>query len=317
MLFRSHNFMKHLGWYKPRRTILKAKIEGLPDDHRLKPECLSTLSLVFGFIGNHMECKNLISQALNLWRGRGSDDEVAGTLLQLSDVNRVIGLYSEGIEQGREALGIYEQLGDTGGQANCLISLACLFESDEQLDAAEEAGLRAIDLLQEKGEQHRVCQSHRALGVIYESKGEIEKAIHHNELAIEIASPFNWHNQLFWVHYRLAQLFCNQGRSDAAQTHIEHAKSHTDNDAYCLGRATEGQAWIWYDQHRLEEARSEALRTVDIYEKLGAAKDLESCRTLLRYIEKELNTAVASDKSGLNREPLQRMLFPARINSPF
>jgi hypothetical protein len=35
------------------------------------------------------------------------------------------------------------------------------------------------------------------------------------------------------------------------------------------------QAWVWYNQHRLEEARSEALRAADIYEKLGAAKDVE------------------------------------------
>jgi hypothetical protein len=31
------------------------------------------------------------------------------------------------------------------------------------------------------------------------------------------------------------------------------------------------QAQIWYKQDRLEEARSEALRAIDIYQKLGAA----------------------------------------------
>jgi len=32
------------------------------------------------------------------------------------------------------------------------------------------------------------------------------------------------------------------------------------------------QAWVWYDQHRLKEAKSEALHVVDVYEKLGATK---------------------------------------------
>jgi tetratricopeptide (TPR) repeat protein len=159
-----------------------------------------------------------------------------------------------------------------------LINLAWLFESDNQLDAAEEAAFRAIDLLPAEGEQYQVCQSHRALGEIYGSKGEIKKAIRHYELALGIASTFNWHYDLFWVHYKLAGLFRNEGRFDDANDHIERAKSHTVNSAYNLGLATEEQAKIWYMQHRLEEARTEALRAADIYAKLGAAKDVERCQ---------------------------------------
>ena len=298
------NFTAHLHWHKPRPTILKPQIEGLPDDRRLKPECLFTLSRVFGSVGNYVERKRLLSQTLNIWRERGSDDRVAETLVELSDANRQIGLYKEGIEQGKEALEIYEQLGDTARQAQCLLRLAWLFKSDEQLDAAGEAASRAIALLPEKGEQHRVCGFHRVLGKIYQSKGEIEKAIHHFEVAIGIASPFNWHDVLFWSHYNLAWVFRIEGRFDDAQTHIGHAKSHAANSTYYLGRATEDQAWIWYNQDRLEEARSEVLRAVDIYEKLGAAKDLEDCRELLWDIEKGLNTVVASGRSSFKCELL-------------
>ena len=130
----------------------------------------------------------------------------------------------------------------------------------------------------------------------------MEKAIHHFEVAIGIASSFNWHDELFFAHYGLAGLFCNQGRFDDAQTHIEHAKSHTVDNTYYLGRATEKQATIWYKQHRFEEARSEVLRAADLYEKLGAAKDLEHCRKLLQKIEKKLNTPAASGRSGSNCE---------------
>jgi len=57
------------------------------------------------------------------------------------------------------------------------------------------------------------------------------------------------------------------------------------------------QAWVWYDQHRLEESKSEALRAADVYEKIGAAKNLENCKSLLQDIEKRLNTPVASGRS--------------------
>jgi len=181
-----------------------------------------------------------------------------------------------------------------------------LLREDGQFDTAEEAASRAIDLLPEKGEEYRVCKSHRILGDIYKLKDETEKAIHHFEVALGIASPFDWHGQLFRVHCGLASLFRDEGRFDDAHTHINRAKSHTVNSALNLGYAMEMQARIWYKQHRLEEARSEALRATDVYEKLGIADNAERCRMLLRDIERRLD----------NCELLYMMLFPARINSP-
>jgi hypothetical protein len=52
-----------------------------------------------------------------------------------------------------------------------------------------------------------------------------------------------------------------------------------------LGRAMELQAQFWYKEGKFEEARSEALRAVDVYEKIGAAKDVEDCKIILRKIE--------------------------------
>jgi len=54
--------------------------------------------------------------------------------------------------------------------------------------------------------------------------------------------------------------------------HVEHAKSHAVNghDAYLRARAMRLRAGFWHNQHRFEEAKSEALRAVDAFEKLGA-----------------------------------------------
>jgi tetratricopeptide (TPR) repeat protein len=268
--------------------ILKPKIEGLPDDHRSKPECLFHLSqLLFYSVGDRAGSKQLFLHALKLWRERGSEDWVARGLMVLSGINRLMGLPKEGIPQAKEALEIYKRFGNTGLQAVCLIRLGQLFQSDKQFDAAEEAAFRAINLLPEKGEQYRVCEAHRLLGNIYHSKGGIKKAVHHFELAIGIASSSNWHDQLFWTHYKLAGLFRNEGRLDDAQAHVEHAKSHAVDSAYNLGYATVEQAFIWYEQHRFEEARSEILRAVDIYAKLGAAEDVERCQEFAQRIQKD------------------------------
>ena len=283
------NFVQHLYWRKTRPTILQPKIEGLPDDHDSKPECLYSLSRLFYSIGNLAECKRLISHALKLYRERGGESQVAQALSHLSDTNRMMDLPEEGIRQAKEALEIYERLGYTMAQAQCSINLALLLHTDQQLDAAEEAASRAIDLLSEKGDHYRICGSHRVLGDIYQSKGETEKAIHHFEVALGIASSFGWHHHLFWIHYGLAWLFRNQARFDDANAHIERAKSYTIHRPYSSGIAMELQARIWCRQRRLEEAKTEALRAADVYEKLGAAENVEKCREFVQHIEKELN----------------------------
>jgi tetratricopeptide (TPR) repeat protein len=286
------DFMEHLYWHKKRLTILKSKIEGLPDDRGPKLRCLFHLSRLFDSVGNHVERKNLLIRALTLSRECGSSRWVAAALMNLSDANREIGLHGEGIQQAKEALGIHERLGDAAGQARCLKFLASSLQSNKQFDDAEKVVLRIIDLLPEEGEQFRVSECNYILGNIYRSKGEIEKATHHYELALGIASPFGWHNTLFWSHYGLAVLFLGEGRFDDAQAHTEHAMPHTVDSTLNLGRAMELQARIWYKQHRLEGAKSEVLRAVDVYKKLGAATAMEDCRRLLQEIEKELSTAV-------------------------
>ena len=282
--------MEHLYWHKKRLTILGPKIEGLPDGHSSKPQCLFNLGWLFKEVGNWVECKRLLTHALELWRGQGNDPKVAQVLRFLSDVNRLMSACKEGIEQAREAVEINKRLGDTAMQVDCLINLAFLLREDEQLDAAEEATLHAINLIGEQGNQFQLCESYRALGDVYESRGEAEKAIPHFKTALEIATAFGWHDILSWTHYSLARLFCDDGRFEDAQIHIEHAKSHAASGAYILGRATRMQALIWYRQHRLEEAGSEALRAINIYEQLGAVRDLGSCREFFRDIQGELDS---------------------------
>ena len=300
------DFMEHLYRHKPRLTILKPKIEGLPDDHRSKPECLFELSRLFYSIGNYVESKRLLTRALKLSRERGDDRWVARILQRLSYVNRAVGLREEGIPQAREALDIYGRLDDTVQQVNCLITLADSLLSDKQLDAAEEAASRAIDLLSETDHQFLLSQSHHTLGDIYQSKGETGKAIYHLEVALRIASSFGWDDLLFWINRSLVWLFFDQGRFDDAQAHVDRAKSHAVDDEYTLGRAMEMQALVWYYRGRVEEARSEALRAADIYERLGATMALKRCRGHLQRIEAKLDS-----------EFLQILRFPACINFPF
>jgi len=304
--------MYHLYRYKPRLVVLGPKIEELPDAHPSKARCLRALSLLFGSVGNPAEQKRLLTHSLKLWRERGDDDEVAITLRSLSEANRQMELYEEGIRQAKEASEIFERLGGTASQAHTLIILAWLLHDDQQLDAAEEAASHAIDLSENK--QFDVCNCHRILGRIYYSKSEEEKAKSHFEAALGIASSFGWHGELFSIHYDLARLFFDQDRFDDAQAHVELIKSHVINDTYKLGCAMELQALLWCIQGRLEEAKIEVLRAVEVFEKLGAARNAENCREILQGIDEETNGSVVSDESDDDGEFLETVLPLVFIN---
>jgi tetratricopeptide (TPR) repeat protein len=280
------NFMSHLYWYKQRLVILGPRIEGLPDDHPFKPKCLFMLSRLFKSVGNGVERKQLLVYTLELWRERGNNFEVVRTLRELSQSNRMLKHYAEGIQQAKEALEIHKQLNNKGEQAQCLKTLAYLLYDNKQLDAAEEAALQSINLISDKGNQFLVCESFRLLGDICSSRGQGEKSIKHYKAALEIASFFNWHYQLLWIHYDLAKLFHNQGSFDDAHKHIAHAKSHTTNDVYRLGRVVELQARFWYRQKSLEKAKAEILYAISVYEKIGAIWKIKGCEELLQLIEK-------------------------------
>ena len=171
---------------------------------------------------------------LQLKRRRGDDCGVARTLTWLCDVNRRLGLSREGIQQGKEAVEIYERLCDTIGQANCWNHLALALHNDNQLDAAS----RAINLVLEKGQDSLVCESHPALGAVYQYKGETEKAIHHLQTGLEIASALGRHDLIFDIHETLAWVLLNQDKLSEANAHVKQLKLRAADNLHRLGRAT-------------------------------------------------------------------------------
>ena len=278
-----NEFMKHLFWHKPRLVVFGSKVEALPDSHPSKPFCLASLAGLFDKVGNLAEEKRILIQTLRLLRESGNDHGVAVTLINLSDANRMSDFREEGIRQAREALDIFGRLGETRREAYCLLILASLLRVDKQLDAAEEAATRAMDL-SENRDQYRLCECHKALGNIQRSKGNAEKAVHHFEESLRIASSINLRGELSETHLGLAGLYIEQDKLNEAQTHIEHAKSLAQHDMLILGHAFDLGARVLFKRKRVEEAMSEALRALAIFEELGATLSAEGTRQLLEEI---------------------------------
>ena len=278
-------FMDHLYWYKPRLVTLGPKIEALPDDHPSKAQCLQSLSHLFSSVGNSVERKRLLSHALKLRREKGDYFKAAQTLGSLSDTNRRMGLYKEGIQQATEASRIYKRFGYTANQAGCLVTLASLLRSDKQLYAAKKVVSKAFNLLPKEGEQLRAYMCHRVRGEIYYDMGETKKAIHRFKIAARIASSLNQPEQLFWINHRLVDALGEEGVFADARACLERAKSHAVNNPYLLAHTMYQRARLWNRQDRFEDAKSEALRALDAFEELGAVDDAQDTRRFLHKIE--------------------------------
>ena len=278
-------FLYQLCQRKPRPVMLGPKIEALPDDRPSKAGCLRHLSQLYDSIGNLAERKRLLTHALQLRKQQGDDYQVGLVLADLSDTNRQMKLIKEEMQQAREASEIFGKLGRTADRAETLTDLAWLLHGDGQLDAAEEVASRAIERLPPDGEQLRVCRCHRILGYIFDSKGKTEKAIRHFEIALGIASSDNLTSQLFWVRIAMAMVFFREGRFDTAHAYIGRAKPHATNHAYLLARASALQAKVWKEQNMSADAKLEASRAFNVFEKLGTVGDAANARWLPQQIE--------------------------------
>ena len=314
-------FMEHLYFHKPRLTTLGPKIEALSDNHPSKPKCLDRLSVLFQSVGNQVERKRVLVHALKLWRDRRDDYHAAVTLGGLSDANRSMGLCKEGIQQAKEALEIFERLGNTWRQADGLLDLARSLFDDEQLDAAEEAASRAMDLAEKESRQCLVFSCHHMLGIcMCRSKGNTEKAIHHFEEALRIASSLGDFKRLFEAHFAVVPPLFTEGRFDDAHAHLERAKSYAVNDAYNLARASQSCARLWGAQGVFGEAKSEALRALGIFEKLGATNDAEEIRELLGHIDRDAmdsDLAASNDSDNNGESPQKKKLLVMCVNSSY
>ena len=159
-----------------------------------------------------------------------------------------------------------------------------------------------------------MCQRRCALGNIYRSRADAERAVEHFGAAFGISSPFDRHDPLFWNHYSLVGLSFDKGGFEA-HAHIEHAKPHVINVPYLLGRAMELQAGFWYNERRIEAVKSEALRAVRLHENPRATKYPQRSKTLLRWIEEEMGQCtVTPDKPDFEYSCFETVAVPMTIN---
>ena len=282
------SFFFHLFLHKPRLPVFGPKIWTLPDDHPLKLGCLSELSRLYWSIGDSAEHRRLECHALKLYRERGDDHQVAFTLQRLAALNCSPDLCEEGIQQSREAMTIFQRLGELEWVADCHVRLSYLFRHANRPVDAEECESQAIgliDALMPVAPPFTRGILHGLLCGIYSSRRDTEKVIFHHEAAYEDI-PHRSHR--FSSHCGRAKIRIAEGRFDDAEAQLEHAGSLAANDSAESGVLMLHRAYLLRGRGKFEEARSEAFRALDLVEKFGGGDNVEEVKGLLHLINKDM-----------------------------
>ena len=272
------NFMLYLYYHKPRLLILGPKIERLPDAHPSKPQCLRLLIGLAGLTGNGPEFKRLLAEARKFWIDPEAPD---GAIVRLLDSGINPMTREEKIQLTQRMVEVMSALRLTLGQITGLVELSGYLREANRLDAALETASRALALLPENAPKHLTLRCHHMLGEAYHSKGPTEKAIEHFEVALGLASSHDRDEEAFHIYRSLTLAFLREGRLDDANAHLERAKLRAANDPLCLADVMSSQAGVLFDEGRVEEAESEMLRVVDIYQELGNTTGAEIGREFL------------------------------------
>jgi len=290
------DFLRHLRLHKKRAIVLGSRIEGLPDDHPSKLRCLIQLTWILDLLGNLTESRRFHTCMIKLWREQGNDRKVAKTLETLSALNRQLCLNAEGISRAKEALEIYEKLDDRVGQVDSLQCLALSLVHDNQVDAAEEAASRAIDLFPDGLSLSQLRVHHHILGHICCCRGDTEAAIDHYMKTTGVVRSLNSQDSQTGILPCFLGLLLDEKRLDDTQIHLEQFKSHASNNLLEQGVAMVVQAGIWYQQGKFEEARSEISRAIDAFEEIGNPGNIVGkMKETRREAEEEIDKRAASN----------------------
>ena len=296
------HFMTHLFLDKARLPVFGPKIEALPDGYPSKPQCLSELASLYSIVGDSAGARRLLSHTLKLQRERGDDFGIASTLMHLvSTVNHSPDLCEEGIQQAREAMTIYQRLGNAVEVVRCHSWLSSLFRWANRLDDAEKCESQAIELADALMPIiHPATRGalHGSLGMIYGCRGDREKSIFHIEASL---GAIHSRTIQFHVHYVLATAHITAGRFDDAEAHFEHAEPLAADASPELGRVALLRADILRGRGKFEEARFEALRSLDLAEKFGGEGIVDRAKEILRLIDEDMVNCASELPASLTR----------------
>lgn len=162
-------------------------------------------------VGRLGEAQKRYEQLLSRVRSEGRQQQIAGTLDNLSLVHKRLGHYDEALRLSLESLEQHRRIGHGAGIALCLNNLGALYVARSE-PAAALAPLREAVLLCERdglANTAAMVQTNLAHAAFY--LGDLAAARHHTELGAEAALASGNRSVWTWIHSHGARVAAREG----------------------------------------------------------------------------------------------------------
>jgi serine phosphatase RsbU (regulator of sigma subunit) len=165
---------------------------------------------------NYDNAKYYLKNAIEIFKEENDSIDLIPALHNLGYVNYSMGQYDSALILYAQTSKIYQKLGLQTEYGHCLGNMGLVYSRQSEFEKAEDFLLRAIEILNEQGDDYVVTQFMIEYAGILQHKGEIKKAIACATEGFANAAKNNIVEYERDAAYRLAQLYQASGKYDSA-----------------------------------------------------------------------------------------------------
>jgi tetratricopeptide (TPR) repeat protein len=234
-------------------------------------------------LGELAEAEAAFARALELARYDGDDLLAARATNNLAIIANVRGERDEALALYQLAVAAYQRVGDPRGLASTFHNMAITFRDLGRLDTADEYERRAIEFAREGGDDRLVAMARTGRAELSLRQGDPALAAAGARRAAQdfavLPEPVGEANALRLLGAAGLEL----GRLDDASTALDRALALAveHGSAVIEAEARASRAELAAAGESLDEARREASRAIEIFERLGALAERDALRRWL------------------------------------
>jgi tetratricopeptide (TPR) repeat protein len=187
------------------------------------PDTFVHLARAKRVLGEVDEAMRLYRDALKIYEEVGDRAGLAVTLNNIGEVYRNTGQPDQALEYYHQVLPISEEVGDRGGIAQTLNNIGGVYSNIGQPDQALEYFNQALPILQEVGNRAGQAVTLNNIGMVYRSIGQPDQALEYLTQALPISEEVGDRAGLATTLNNIGGVYSNTGQPDQALEYLTQA----------------------------------------------------------------------------------------------
>ena len=165
-------------------------------------------------------------------------------------------------------------------------------------DEAIDKCTRALHLFESQETSEDRAQAHNNLAVFYESKGDLDLALEHNEKSMALFSSLNNRQKVANIYLSLGYLYDKRKEPDTALDYFEQSVTTMGKmgNRYGMGTALMAKGRCYMDMGRLDEAESVLCQSLRIHQELNLKLKIVANELALANLHMEKEDAESAKK---------------------